>query len=503
MSKLISTIFNHFDFNSKKLIVIDSKNNWTWSDLFDRSKYYSDIILNNFSQKKVIPILVNRSGETIAAILACVLLKKGFSPISPDQPKDRIERQLLKLKSSFLLSTFETELTFNNIGVLNVNNSQSPPKILYEKTEFYDEDILYILFTSGSTGEPKGVIVSSKNIENTIIWSKDMIDWNQNDIIGCSTNFYFDISMFDIFTSFYLNIPLAILSETNKIKSIIDEIYKFKITSIFSVPLFFSQFLTIDFEVDLEKLKTLRRILSGGDFFNTNHILKWMKFFPSVKVYNVWGPTETSIVNTMYLITEKDRGYLNDGKSPSVGFSHPKMSFFLVDESRKNIVSKSFKKGEVVMSGDCVTKGYLDDVNLTKQSYKTIGGIRSFYTNDLGYIDDTGNLFITGRKDTLVKISGYRVDLREIESTSLTFENIENSIAFKNKINEFIDEIWIGILLMNKELKFNIFEFKQFLREKLPQYMIPKRVKIIDEMILNKNGKIDRKNIIIKLKTDE
>ena len=74
------------------------------------------------------------------------------------------------------------------------------------------------------------------------------------------------------------------------------------------------------------------------------------------------------------------------------------------------------------MTGDCVTKGYLDDVNLTKQSYKTIRGIRSFYTNDLGYMDDKGNLFLVGRKDTLVKISGYRVDLREIESTSLTFE---------------------------------------------------------------------------------
>ena len=494
---------NFYDFNSKKIIVIDSKNNWTWSDLFNRSKYYSEIILNNYSQQKVIPILVNRSGETIAAIIACILLKKGFSPISPNQPKDRIERQLIKLKSSFLLSTYETELTFNNIRVLNVKSSQLKPKILYEKTEFHDEDILYILFTSGSTGDPKGVMASSKNIENTIIWSKDMIDWNRNDIIGCSTNFYFDISMFDIFTSFYLNIPLAILTETNKINSIIDEIYNFKITSVFSVPVFFSQFLTIDFEGDLEKLKTLRRILSGGDFFNTNHILKWMRFFPSVEIYNVWGPTETSIVNTMYLITEKDRGYLNDRKSPSVGFSHPKMSFFLVDENRKNIISKSFKKGEIVMTGDCVTKGYLDDVNLTRQSYKTIKGIRCFYTNDLGYMDDKDNLFLIGRKDTLVKISGYRVDLREIESTSLTFDNIENSIAFKNKINEFIDEIWIGILLINKELKFNIFEFKQFLRKKLPQYMIPKRVKIIDEMILNKNGKIDRKNIIIKLKTDE
>ena len=130
MSKLISTIFNHFDFNSDKLIVIDSKNEWTWSSLLSRSKYYSELILNNYSEQKVIPILVNRSGETIAAILACILLKKGFSPISPNQPKDRIERQLIKLKSSFLVSTFETEQTFNKIKILNVKKNQLQPKII-------------------------------------------------------------------------------------------------------------------------------------------------------------------------------------------------------------------------------------------------------------------------------------------------------------------------------------------------------------------------------------
>ena len=503
MSKLISTIFNHFDLNPSKLILVDSKNKWSWSDLLNRSKHFSELFINNYSEQKIIPILVDRSGETIAAILGCILLKKGFCPISPNQPKDRIEKQLEKLSSKILVSTFETELTFGKVKVLNANDNKLKPEIKYEKTEFRDQDILYTLFTSGSTGVPKGVMVTSKNIENTIFWSKDMIDWNQTDVIGCSTNFYFDISMFDVFTSFYFNVPLAIISETNRIKSIIDEIFKFKITSIFSVPLFFSQFLTFDLGDEYEKLKTLRRILSGGDFFNTNHILQWMNIFPQILLYNVWGPTETSIVNTMYLVSDKDKDRLKEGKYPSVGFSHPKMSFFLVDEKRENIISKSFKKGEIVMAGDCVTNGYLDDVNLTKQSFKTIKGIRSFYTNDLGYIDDTGNLFLIGRKDTLVKISGHRVDLREIESTSLTFYNIENSIAFKKKINEFIDEIWIGVELVNKELKFSIFEFKQFLRKKIPQYMIPKRVKIIDQIILNKNGKIDREKIITKLKDDE
>lgn len=503
MSTLISSIYRNINLDPQKIIIYDSKNSWSWTELLNKAKYYSELILKNCDDQKIIPILVNRSAESVAAMLGCILLKKGIAPLSFNQPSVRIKKSISKLNSNILLSPFSFESDLVNIKILTPKNKAVHPNIIYDELDFNSKDILYTLFTSGSTGEPKGVMVSSENIENTIKWSEDIIDWNNHDIIGCATNFFFDISMFDMFTTFYLNIPLAIYSEPNNISKIIDETLKFRITSIFSVPLFFAQLLKYDWKVNIGKFKNLRRIMSGGDFFHPNHILRWMKLFPNVDIYNVWGPTETSIVNTMHLITHKDKDVLLKGESPSVGKVHSKMNFVLVNDNRSEIVSESFERGEIVMLGKCVTQGYLKDKRLTSKSYGNINGKRCFYTNDLGYLDKDGNLFILGRKDTTIKISGYRVDLCEIEFTATNYNNIQLALVFVKKIDEIIEELWIVLELKENNEKFNIFNFKQHLRKNLPQYMIPKRVHVIDKMFLNQNGKIDRKKVIHQIEKIE
>ena len=503
MSTLISSIYKNIDSDSEKIIVYDSKRSWTWIELLNRAKFYSELILKYNNDQNIIPILVDRSGESISAILGCILLKKGIAPLSSNQPSVRIEKSLNKLNSNILLSPFNSELNLIDIKILTPRLSSVVPKINYDKIDFNSNDILYNLFTSGSTGDPKGVMVSSDNIENTIKWSQDIIDWRDYDIIGCATNLFFDISMFDMFTTFYLNIPLAIYSEPNNIIKVIDETEKFKITSIFSVPLFFTQFLKYDIKNNQGKFKNLRRILSGGDFFHPNHILEWMRVLPTVNIYNVWGPTETSIVNTMHLITQKDKDILLKGESPSVGKAHPKMDFVLVNDMRNKIISKIFNRGEIAMLGKCVTQGYLKDKELTLKSYGDIKGERCFYTNDIGYLDNDGNLFIQGRKDSTVKISGYRVDLCEIEFASTNYNNIQLAVVFVKKINELIEELRVVLELKDNNTKLNIFNFKQYLRKNIPQYMIPKRVFLIDKMYLSPNGKIDRKKVISQFENNE
>ncbi len=497
MSQLIRLIHENYDKDPNKIILRDSKKNWTWYDLLNRAKCYSESIITNSPNQKIVPILVDRSGESVAAMLGCILLKKGIAPLSPNQPIARIEKSVNKLDTTIVLSAFETNLKLTDKNIIFPNHVLIENKIQYDKKNFNNEDILYNLFTSGSTGDPKGVMVSSANIENTMLWSIDIINWNNNDVIGCATNFYFDISMFDLFTMLYFNIPIAIFSETINISKVVQEIKKYNVTSIFSVPLFFAQLLKVDIIDNYDKFNSLKRILSGGDFFHPNQIIEWLKTFPSVEIYNVWGPTETSIVNTMHLINVKDLEKLKRGESPSVGKAHSRMRFYIVNDDRSKIINKSEERGEIVMIGESVTQGYLKDDLLTSQSYGVINGERCFYTNDIGYINSEGSLFIIGRKGTTIKLSGYRVDLSEIEFIATNYDKIQYAISFVNKVDKSNDELCLAVELKNNNETIDLFDFKKYLRESLPHYMVPKKIFFLEEMPKNSNGKIDRNKINI------
>lgn len=496
VSTLIKRLNQHIASHPDKIIVLDSSRTWTWSELMLRATDYAHEIREHKLDQKIVPLIADRTGETVAAMLSCILSNVAFSPLSSLQPKDRIKKCLDALGTKILLVTNPQEFKeeFDRVHVIHAEKKSSVP-LKFQDNYFKETQILYTLFTSGSTGVPKGVLVSAGNIENTMLWSETYLDWKEGDIVGGATNFFFDISIFDLFSMIYFNVPLAIYSQTSNSQMVKEETEKFKITSVFSVPLFFCQISRLELPHEKNSFRSLRRIISGGDFFPPKHILNWMVQCPEVQIFNVWGPTETSIVNTMHLVSEADLTILNDGKSPPVGATHIRMPYCIVESDRKTMISGPHKVGEIVMLGDCVSQGYLNAPELTAKAYGEINGQRAYFTEDLGFNDEKGNLNISGRMGSTVKISGYRVDLDEINSAAVHFDNVYLASSFVKRVSSEVEELWLVLELKDKIQSLDIFNYKSFLRSSLPHYMVPKRIFVIPKLPTNANGKIDRRQV--------
>ena len=486
--------------NPGKVIIYDTRQVWTWRALLWRAQGYANAIQAisaDATETPIVPILVDRTGETVAAILGVLITGRGFAPLSAQQPKSRLAHCFAALNSQLVIQLGVDETQHNDSSFLGLRrvvpiHFGGELDLPRRPIDPVPNQVLYVLFTSGSTGIPKGVVADFSNIENTMLWSVDMLDWSTEDVIGCGTNFFFDISMFDVFTSFYFDIPLAIYSNPSDVTQVVAETATFRITSVFAVPTFFSQILRNGLVND-PGLAGLRRIISGGDFFHPAHVLGWIESLPSVNIFNVWGPTETSIVNTMHKIGASDIPPLRQGRPAPVGKSHPRMQFHLVDESG-TILREANQRGEICMFGACVTRGYLGDTEKTKQAYIELDGHRAFRTQDIGYVDEAGNLLIVGRMGSTVKVAGYRIDLGEVEAAA-SLPGIHLVCCFVAEIGEGHQELWLAIEPKESDAALDIFLIKKGLRAALPAYMVPKRIFVIEALPRNANAKIDRKAI--------
>jgi len=474
---LLKKIYFNYLKNPDKIIISDNQKSLSWREIINYSIHYS--LKFSKIKNKYVPIIVNRRVETIIVILALVLSNKVFCPISSAIPPKRKKLILKLLNTNHLIDCSKIEVS---------KKIKTQKKNFNHLKNFFIKDNLmnefYILFTSGSTGDPKGVKLSFENILNTIIWSKTYINWNKKDKIGIATQFSFDLSIFDLFTSLFLNVPLFIFSNPQNPIQSFEEINEKRITSILSVPAFYSNF--YQYNLLKKKFLNLRRIMSAGDFFPPQTILAWKKYNKRIKIFNGWGPTETSILNSFHLVNKNDIKNLKTGLPAPVGKSHKLMEIKIVGKNLKPIIKK--KVGEICMLGKSVSVGYIGKVDNSK-SYVSLFKKRGFLTGDLGYFDEKNNLHIKGRKDHMIKISGYRIDGLEIQKVANRITGVLDSIVLALEDKDSLKVLSIAILTKKN---FDIQYIKKYLSKHLPSYSIPKRVVFLKKFPVNINNKINR-----------
>lgn len=489
-SKYLSSknIINLINANSNNIAITSGKIDITYRELIRRTNQLANYLKKNIKEKENVGIFVKKNIDTIIGMLAILKLNCTIVPIDDEYPKERINYIKENAKIQNILYT---EKSKENIGTIDISYVKyEKEKEEYQINNDYDlNNNLYIVYTSGSTGNPKPVTISHKNIINLIaheIESNEMV-FNHSSILQFAT-MCFDVSYQEIFSAFLTESRLVMIDETDKKDSIklTESIIKNKIDILFIPPRYLTYLLETNAK---EKLAaTLRYIITAGEQLIINENIRNL-INNGVVLYNHYGPAETHVATTYRI--DKNNSYL---VKPPIGKPISNSKIYILDKNNNICLPNVI--GEIYISGYPVGNGYYNQPELTNQKFLEdpfVKEYKMYKTGDLGSFDLEGNIQYIGRNDFQVKVNGYRIELEEVEKHISKLEYINNvSVACekdekqKNRLIAFIES----------NQKINYQTLKKDLLKEMPIYMLPTIMKKVDKIPLNHNGKADKKLLI-------
>lgn len=444
---------------------------------------------------KTIPVYMEKSVLTLEVFLGIVYAGGSYSLINPIQPKDRVEK-ILDVVSSPIVITDKArfaalqEMSFEGEAVLaedllDTEINQERLRLVREK--MVDTDALYVNFTSGSTGEPKGVVVGHKSVIEFIHYFTSIFQITSDDIIGNQAPFDFDVSVKDIYSMLMTGATMYIIPKEYfafPVK-LLDVIEEEKITTLIwavSALCVITSLKGFAYKIP----RTVHKVLFSGEVMPVRHLAEWIRILPDAMFVNLYGPTEITCNCTYYVIDNKNI----DEKVIPIGKAFPNERVFLLDGEKE--VCTQDTPGEICVAGNTLALGYFKDMEKTKHvfvqnplnhNYNEL----IYRTGDLAYYREDGNFVYIGRKDFQIKHLGHRIELGEIETYISAVQGIERVCCLYDEHAEKIIAVYQG----NVDRK----NIRAELKKKLIKYMMPERYVNVESMPLTANGKIDRKKL--------
>lgn len=478
--------------NPDKIALISNNIHYTYRELNEYSNILANSLIKDYSvkQNSIIGIMLNRSPELIIGILA--ILKSGatYLPIDHDYPDERITYILENSGAKLVLVD---DITEESVSVKYTKvNVKSSSKIYKESSNELKNNInlsinsnslMYLIYTSGSTGKPKGVMITHKNVNNFIHGIKNIIDFSSDKVLVSLTTICFDIFGLELWCSLCSGITFVLANEKeqNNTSLLNDLCIKNNVNMMQTTPSRYTALLS-DSE-NLQFLNNISDILVGGESL-TKKLLDLFKKFSKANIYNMYGPTETTIWSTVKNLTNSNK--------ITIGTPIINTKCYVLDNNLNLL--PPFTPGNLYIGGDGVSIGYLNRPELTKEKFVSSPFEENkliYNTNDLAYITDNGEIVHLGRTDFQVKLRGYRIELGEIENRILKYQHINNAVVIADDSQKYLLCYYVS------EENINVSNLSSYLLKYLPNYMIPAYFKRIDKIPLTPNGKIDRKSLPI------
>lgn len=497
----INTLFEkQAEKTPENIAVVSGNQKLTYRELNEKSDILAAYLRNNFHIKRndLICVLLDKSEMMIVTLLAILKSGGAYVPVDPAYPQDRINYILSNSKGKVLVTaTIHKEKAEGEFKGEIAELEKIDFTVKSGKCENINEpgDTAYIIYTSGTTGNPKGCMISHRNVVRLMISDKNDYDFNDSDVWVMAHSYCFDFSVWEMYGALLYGGKLIIPQPENvrDISSFLSLVKENKITVLNQTPLAFYGLVSEELKSNSHKLDThLRYVIFGGEKLEPQKFREWIKTYPlkKIQLINMYGITETTVHVTFYRI--KDEDVNSEISSSPIGKPIPETRVYVFDEYMKLVPANV--KGEFFVGGSGVARGYLFNEELTSQRFiknpylpeETI-----YRTGDLGYRHYNGELEYIGRKDKQVKIRGYRIELGEIESTIFKFPGIKTAVVIDKDYGEG-DKRLVAYFVKGADAEIGIHNIRDFLKSKLPSYMIPSDFIELDKIPLTSQGKINK-----------
>lgn len=479
----------------EKLAIVTSKREIKYGELLMWTNSISRKLRDlSIEKAEIVAIFMEKGFEQIVSALGVLQGGGAYLPLNVDLPKERL-KYILKSSSVRIVITqpqyYKSVKWLCDEGIIVKIVSEELIDNYEDVNENYIQDLddlAYVIFTSGSTGKPKGVMITHRAAQNTIMDINEKFKINSDDSCFALSELNFDLSVYDVFgiLSAGGTIVLPDPNTSRNPEHWLELIEKYPVTIWNSVPALV--FMLIEYSKTKNIKLTMRLILMSGDWIPVNLPLEISQLIPNVEVISLGGATEASIWSIYYPIRDFDF------KSKSIPYGKP------LSNQRIYVLNKDlyncpiWVEGELYIGGTGLAQGYINEPELTKKSFiiHPQTGERLYKTGDLGRYLPDGNIEFLGREDFQVKISGFRIELEDIEAALVKFHDVKTAVVSaigKSKENKRL----VGYIVTKDNVDINLEELKIFIAELLPEYMIPNEYVILSELPLSLNGKIDRK----------
>lgn len=487
--------------NPEKIAVEDEDRYLRYSELYDISRNIGSALLSKTVPRKPIAVFMEKSVLTVCTFLGIVQAGCYYALLNPELPSVRICQIQKILKAQYVITdtaNYEKATEFaDKEQILLIEQLMTNPVREVKLTEIrklvIDTDPLYVNFTSGSAGTPKGVVVSHRSVLDFIDCFTDTFHINTNDVIGNQAPFDFDVSVKDIYICLKTGARLVIIPRLffSKPVLLMDFLCEHKISimiwAVSAVGLI-NTFHGLDYRTPF----SVRYVFFSGEVMPWKVLCSWMEHLPGTKFVNLYGPTEITC-NCTYHCIDRKRDYEN---GIPIGKPFLNEDVFLLN-SKDQIITSSNETGEICVRGSALALGYLNNAEQTTKTFVQ-NPLNSCYpekiyrTGDLAYYNENSELFFCGRKDFQIKYMGHRIEIEEIEHTISKIEGIERCCVTFDRETEKLYGFYIGSI-GHKELHAKLTNI-------LPRYMIPGAWYQLPFFPLTKNGKTDR-NALLNMRT--